>query len=244
MRRLAPGERGELPPGGQKIIERLKAIERALEAGPTGEATHQTPESLSQAGPLRFDGLEDIPVISSFAKGTQSASEGQFADLISFSGDAAGAGIGLAMDPAGFLIRAGLQFLIDVIQPLEDALAYVTGHAERIDTAANKWGDVAKRLDGLAKEFRDVPAKTISEDLWSGPAATTSRARMSQFADGLDALAKEMLHLKALLGASKTLMELAQSFMIELIVTLVQWLLIVWPPAMAAAVPTGGGSVA
>ncbi|MGI5166789.1 hypothetical protein ACQEU3_20795 [Spirillospora sp. CA-253888] len=231
----------------KEILRKIKEVEKLLASGPTGTAKHERPSSLREAGPLRFDGLEDIPTVSSFAKGVKSASEGEFADLVSFGGDGWATYAGIAAtssNPADFLIRAGLTFLIDVIQPLEDALAYVTGHPERIDTAANKWGGVAKQAEELAKSCCAIPDNALTETVWSGPSAKRSRNRMYEFANGVDALGKEMTHLKAILGMSKTVMEVAQSFIIELIALFIQWLIAVWPAAMAAAVPTGGGSMA
>ncbi|TDB83307.1 hypothetical protein E1264_28985 [Actinomadura sp. KC216] len=230
----------------QQVLSNIKNVEKLLANPAKGKAmAPERPPSLSEAGPLKFDALEDIPVISSLGKGVKKAfEEKDFADLSSFTGDAISTGIGLAADPAGFLTGMGLSFLIDIIQPLEDALAYVTGHPEKIDDTSNQWELVGKKLGELSKQVQQIPQQDIAESVWKGPAADRARAHMTAFTEGLDDLAKEVTHVRAILGASKTIMEVAQAFMIDLISTLVDWLIAIWVPAMAAAPVTAGASTA
>ncbi|GAA4231466.1 hypothetical protein GCM10022254_28730 [Actinomadura meridiana] len=153
----------------REILNKIKSVEKLLADAPKGKAiTPERPPSLSEAGPIRFDALEDMPVISSLGKGVQKAfEEKDFADLASFTGDALGSALGLAgfaplrMDasPMTFLASWGLTFLIDVIQPLEDALAYVTGHPEKIDDASNQWEVVGQKLEELSKKVLEIPRR-------------------------------------------------------------------------------------
>ncbi|WUI01065.1 hypothetical protein OHR68_04390 [Spirillospora sp. NBC_00431] len=229
-----------------KLLSKIKDVEKLLANPPKGKVmAPERPPSLSEAGPVKFDLLEDMPVISSMSKGIKKAfEEKDFADLSSFVGDAAGAGMGLATDPKGFLGGWGLTFLIDVIQPLEDALAYVTGHPEKIDDASNQWDLVGKKLSELSKKVLEIPQTDIAESVWRGPTSNQARARMTTFTEGLDDLVKQVTHVRAILGASKAVMEIAQAFIIELIVTLTRWLVATWVPAMAAAPVTFGASTA
>jgi len=200
---------------------------------------------------FHFDANEDIPVVSSARQTWQTLNDAIFdggadrAELTSIAGGVADLGLNViiyAADPLNFLLAAGLGFLIDVVQPLQDALGLVTGNPERMDTEIAKWERVGNALGPLADEIRAA----VHDGLlgWHGKDAEAARARLNLFADGVASLTEDVNQLKLVMDVIKTLMDVAQQLVISVIATFVEYLMWTWIPAMAAAVPTAGASTA
>jgi hypothetical protein len=199
---------------------------------------------------IRFDPSKDIPVISSGPISAYEAykkyqEEGDWAELTNIAAAAADLGINVVTymaDPLNFLIGAGLVFLIDVIQPLEDALGLVTGNPERMETEVSKWERIEKALKPLADEIRASANEGLIS--WEGKAAEAAKTRINLFADGVEAAGNEVKQIVSILNIAKTVMDIAQAFVISLMATFVEWLVWTWTPALAAAGPTFGASTA
>ncbi|GGP57901.1 WXG100 family type VII secretion target [Saccharothrix coeruleofusca] len=147
---------------------------------------------------------------------------------------------GLVVDPLHTLLTFGLGFLVDLIKPLDDALKLVTGDEEQLGIAAEKFDKVSKDLEGLAKKF----ATTVETGLesWQGAASGASRERLAEFAEGIMGTSGEAAGVVDILNGSKALMKTAYDLVMDLIASLVEWLIITWLAAQAAAVPTLGAS--
>ncbi|GLY71216.1 DUF6531 domain-containing protein [Amycolatopsis taiwanensis] len=92
---------------------------------------------------------------------------------------AIGAGMDLltmAMNPVGTLISYGLNWLIEHVKPLKDALDHLAGDADQIAAYSQTWKNVAQAVQGAGKEL----AATVEKDTanWTGPAADTYRANL------------------------------------------------------------------
>jgi hypothetical protein len=147
---------------------------------------------------------------------------------------------GLATDPLHTLLTFGLGFLVDLIKPLDDALKLVTGDAGELDKASKEFEKIAEKLKTLASDFgTTVDTGTQS---WEGASATASRERLTEFAVGIKETGFEAESIVALLEGSKALMEAAYDVVMGLIASLIEWLVITWLAAQAAAVPTLGAS--
>jgi hypothetical protein len=200
---------------------------------------------------LRFDPVNDLPpglnTLGALAVGGAKLKNGdaEWSDLLSIAGSAADTGLNVlvyAADPLNFLISAGLTFLIDVVQPLDDLLGLVTGNPERMEGESAKWERVATALDPLAQELRDIAEKGLVG--WEGKAAAEAKARLLEFAEGMGDLANDIAKLQMIMNIAKMLMEIAQAFLIGVMATFVEWLVYTWTAALAAAGPTLGGSTA
>lgn len=147
---------------------------------------------------------------------------------------------GMITDPLHTLLTFGLGFLIDLIKPLDDALKLVTGDEEQLGNAAEKFEQVAKDLKGMGEQF----AGTVETGLqsWHGEASGASRERLSEFAEGIVETGGEAESIVALLNGSKALMKAAYDLVMGLIASLIEWLIITWLAAQAAAIPTCGAS--
>ena len=143
-------------------------------------------------------------------------------------------------DPLHSLLTFGLGFLIDLIKPLDDALKLVTGDEEQLALAAKHFEKVAADLQALSEKF----AGTVEGGLasWQGQAADASRERLGEFAVGIAETGKEAESVVTLITGSAALMKTAYDLVMDLIASLIEWLIITWLAAQAAAVPTLGAS--
>jgi hypothetical protein len=148
----------------------------------------------------------------------------------------------IGADPLNWLISQGLGFLIDWIQPLQDAIGYVTGNPERMDADMAKWARVQKALVPLSQEVRD--AANAGLVTWEGEAAGAAKTKLNDFADGVLGVANDVSLIQTIMGVAKMLMELAYNFVLGLIAEFVEWMIMVWIPALASAPVTFGASTA
>ncbi|MEV4621997.1 hypothetical protein AB0J74_25215 [Asanoa sp. NPDC049573] len=199
---------------------------------------------------LRFDPVKDVAGVAGLPQAVSGAAkmvngESDWGELFNIAGSVGDLGINVAMyavDPLNALLSAGLTFLIDVIQPLEDLLGLVTGNPERMEGEIAKWERVGNALAPLAQEILAATREGLVG--WQGAAADAARARLEEFAGGVEGIQGDVQQLVFILNTAKLLMDVAQAFVIGLMATFVEWLIITWIPALAAAVPTFGASTA
>lgn len=198
---------------------------------------------------LRLDPMNDIPALSpaltALRKAPSAFDDGNGGELAAIAGSVIDLGLSVRIyyaDPLNWLISAGLGFLVDVVQPLEDMIGLVTGNAERMATEVAKWTRVADALGPLAGDIRQAADQGLAD--WTGAAADAAKARLHEFADGVHSLTSDVGELKLIVDIAKTLMETAQALVISTIATFVEWLVYTWTAAAAAAVPTAGASTA
>jgi hypothetical protein len=199
---------------------------------------------------LRLDPVKDFAGVAGLPQAVSGAAklasgDSDWGELFNIAGSVGDLGINVAMyaaDPLNALLSAGLTFLIDVVQPLEDLLGLVTGNPERMEGEIAKWERVGNALEPLAKEILDATREGLVG--WQGEAAEAAKKRMEEFAGGVAGMQGDVQQLVFILNTAKLLMDVAQAFVIGLIATFVEWLIITWVPAIAAAVPTMGASTA
>ncbi len=104
---------------------------------------------------------------------------------------ALGAGLDLltmAMNPVGTLISYGLNWLIEHVKPLQDALNHLAGDADQIAAYAQTWKNVGA---AVAKAAGDLNVSVIQDTAnWTGAAADTYRANIIDKVHHLDAATK------------------------------------------------------
>lgn len=91
----------------------------------------------------------------------------------------------MAMNPVGTLISYGLNWLIEHVQPLQDALNHLAGDADQIAAYSKTWKNVAESVGRAAQDL----AGTVERDTvnWTGQAADTYRAHLGSKVDHLNA---------------------------------------------------------
>ncbi|MGV9611254.1 DUF6531 domain-containing protein [Nocardia xishanensis] len=91
----------------------------------------------------------------------------------------------LAVDPLGTLASYGVGWLIDHVQPLQDALDYVAGDPAQIAAYAKTWENVSARIAETVAAQENAVSADVAE--WTGAAATAYKARATETSDALNA---------------------------------------------------------
>ncbi|EHR59411.1 hypothetical protein [Saccharomonospora cyanea] len=198
---------------------------------------------------------EAIPVIGGGIKvlngynsaredGDVSASDlrGLAADGASFISSCSGVVSDFATDPIGWLVGEGLGFLISICQPIQDAIHFVSGDGPALSAASESFANIAQGVSDFADQFFEECRTTLAE--WDGGAAEAAAAKFGEFAQGIRAVAGEAGNIGQLLKISSMFMTVIEEFIKALLTELVTWLLMIWIPALAAAVVTAGASTA
>ncbi|HEY1177365.1 MAG TPA: hypothetical protein VGF17_14510 [Phytomonospora sp.] len=206
------------------------------------DADSQYAGNLGITNAVDTDPVSTIPLVEAGKNTWEGITQGDMDALTAGVLDFAGNAIAFVSDPLNWLITAGLTFVIDFFQPLEDLLSLVTGNAERVEGYANKWKQAAEALPALG----DAAKQAADDGLigWKGKDATAAKARIGTFGEAIKATGEEVNAVASLLVLFSKLMSAAQQIIIGLIATLVEWMIVTWVAAMAAAVPTAGASTA
>ncbi|MFC4001575.1 hypothetical protein ACFS2C_00560 [Prauserella oleivorans] len=149
---------------------------------------------------------------------------------------------GIATDPIGWLVGQGLNFLISVVQPLEDAIHFVSGDGPALSQAAENFNAIGQGLVKLSDQFEQELHSTIQS--WGGPAAQVAGTKLGEFAGGIDGVAGQAGELAEMLQISSMIMTIIEDVIKAILTELVTWLIMIWIPALAAAVPSFGASTA
>ncbi|GAB7036552.1 MULTISPECIES: hypothetical protein [Catenuloplanes] len=205
-------------------------------------SNNDKPSSPYAAGVIDTDPGSVIPLADPVKNAYSGVTQGDWTDLYSSAADLTGNAVSFAIDPLNWLISAGLTFLIDFIQPLEDLLSLVTGNAERMEPYAAQWKQLGEALVPLAAAARQAADDDLIE--WQGKDADAAKTRLHEFANAVEATGGEAASISGLLTLFSKIMGAAQQIIIGIIATLIEWMIIEWGIAMAAAVPTAGASVA
>jgi hypothetical protein len=160
----------------------------------------------------------------------------------SFIASCAGDVSSFATDPIGFLVGKGLDFLLAICQPLQDLIQMVSGDGESLSTAAGNFGSIAQGLSDFGEQFGQHASEALSA--WEGEAAETAAHKLGQFAGGVAGVAGKAGSIGQLLQISSMVMTVIEEFIKALLTELITWLIMIWIPALAAAVPTAGASTA
>ncbi|HEV7975060.1 hypothetical protein [Amycolatopsis sp.] len=148
----------------------------------------------------------------------------------------------IATDPIGWLVGAGLNFLLSVVQPLQDAIQLVSGDGPALANAAGNFGAVGTGLQNYSKKFAEDAQTSLAQ--WEGPAAEAAARKLGEFANGINGIAGQAGDIAKLLQLSSMVMTVIEEFIKALLTEFITWLVMIWIPALAAAVPTFGGSTA
>ncbi|MCP2291653.1 DUF6531 domain-containing protein [Nocardia amikacinitolerans] len=102
-------------------------------------------------------------------------------------------GVGLevaavVVDPFGTLAGFGVGWLIEHVEPLQEALNWVAGDPDQIQAYAKTWSNVSEKINEAAEAHKRAVEQDIAE--WTGATATAYRARAVETADALAAATK------------------------------------------------------
>jgi hypothetical protein len=147
----------------------------------------------------------------------------------------------IATDPLGWLVGQGLNFLVNAVQPIQDAIHFVSGDGPALGVAAENFGAIATGLDKLAANFADVTDDALKN--WQGDASNAAKTALGEFGHGIEGVAGKSGDLARMLQLNSMLMSFVEDLIKAILTEFVTWLIMLWVPALAAAVPTCGASL-
>lgn len=194
------------------------------------------------ASPVDASAFGKLPFVKDIISATDKAGQGEVeavqADVESFLSSATS----FALDPMSFLIGTGVEFVINFVAPVRDAIQLVTGDSEALAAGAEAFNEIKGELDALATTLTE----TLDGELagWDGEAADALRTKMAEFIEGVQSTGGQANNISQLLQMSGTMMEAAEGVIKGILADFLTWAITTWITAMASAGPTFGGSIA
>lgn len=146
------------------------------------------------------------------------------------------------MDPLSFLVNAGLDLLLTLFQPLQDALHFVTGDGPSLGTAADNFAQVGEGFVALADDWVATGDKGLAQ--WQEDAGEAARKAMADFGIGIRGIGSMSGSVADTLRMWSMVMVVIEETIKAIISELVSWAIMIWLPALAASVMSLGTSVA
>lgn len=139
----------------------------------------------------------------------------------------------------------GMDAAIDAImrplvQPLADQFDFITGDAGQVRSTAQRWRELAEKLEALRDFHADVVSKVPAG--WQGPAADAFAGRMDGLLAGLGQLSAEMSDTAEFLDDAAMEVEAAEHLVETIIRELIEWALLSLVVSAALAMVTLGAS--
>lgn len=194
------------------------------------------------ASPVDASAFGKLPFVKDLISATDHAGQGDVqavqADIDSFLSSATS----FALDPMSFLIGTGVEFVIDFVAPVRDAIQLVTGDSEALNAGSQAFADIQGELDELATTLTETLDGELAD--WDGEAADALRTKMAKFIEGVQATGGQANNISQLLQMSGTMMEAAEGVIKGILADFLTWAITTWLTAMASSGPTFGGSIA
>ncbi|WP_025273684.1 hypothetical protein [Haloglycomyces albus] len=100
---------------------------------------------------------------------------------------------------AGAAIKAGLDWIWDSLQPIQDLVGMVTGNPERLETTSDMWTQVAQSTEKLAQAYSDEANNNIVPN-WEGDAFDAAIVRSNEFLQAINVATTSANHLSDLVA--------------------------------------------
>ncbi|OLF15363.1 hypothetical protein [Actinophytocola xanthii] len=163
-------------------------------------------------------------------------------DGAAFASAAAADVVTFAMDPIGWLVSHGLNMLLELVQPLQDALHQVSGDGPAIGHASDNFVTIAQGFVALADDFEKTGDTALKD--WIDDAGTAAREALGDFSAGIRGVGSAAGSVAEVLQMWSMVMVVIEEVIKAIITELVSWLITIWLPALASSVISFGSSVA
>ncbi|MGW0890470.1 RHS repeat-associated core domain-containing protein [Saccharopolyspora sp. NPDC002578] len=126
-----------------------------------------------------------VPILESVDETKKAIEQGDWAaGVLGATGTALDA-LGMAMDPFGSILAAGVGWLMEHVGPVSDALDALTGDPDEIKAHSETWKNISGELAAISTDLTDmVKADTAG---WTGQAGDAYRKRSEDTATLLEA---------------------------------------------------------
>ncbi|GAB2997641.1 hypothetical protein [Saccharothrix stipae] len=201
-----------------------------------------TSQKMAEAAPFYGNYLKTAEALGKAQKDGGAEVTGLASEATGLIGALGTSAYGIATDPIGWLVGQGLNFLISVVQPLEDAIHFVSGDGPALAQAAENFNAIGKGVADLRQKFDEDLQNSVTN--WGGPASEAAGTKLGEFASGIDGVAGQAGELAQMLQISSMIMTIVEDFIKAILTELITWLVMIWIPALAAAIPSFGASTA
>ncbi|MCI2415794.1 DUF6531 domain-containing protein [Saccharopolyspora sp. K220] len=116
-----------------------------------------------------------VPILESADETKKAIESGDWAAGVMGAAGTALDALGMAMDPFGSIIAAGVGWLMEHVGPLSDALDTLTGDADQIKAHSETWKNISAELGAVNEEMANLVNSDTSA--WVGEAADAYRTR-------------------------------------------------------------------
>ncbi|WP_249124069.1 RHS repeat-associated core domain-containing protein [Saccharopolyspora erythraea] len=120
-------------------------------------------------------GFSGVPILESVDETRKAIESGDWAAGVL---GAVGTGLdalGMALDPFGAILAAGVGWLMEHVGPVSDALDSLTGDPDEIKAHSETWKNIGAELAAIAADMTDLVDKDTAG--WTGQAGDAYRAR-------------------------------------------------------------------
>jgi uncharacterized protein YukE len=149
--------------------------------------------------------------------------------------------IGMAVDPFGYIVSAGVGWLLEHVSFLREPLDALLGNPDEINANVDAIKAAAAEMKTIAAEHRQ-DLGTVAE--WSGQAGDVYTQSLTQMAEELESLGMTLDGTAAVVGISGMLVTTLRGIVFDIIASLITELIRYALIAAASAAFTFGGSIA
>lgn len=149
---------------------------------------------------------------------------------------------GAVEDPLSMLVGTGVDFVLNYVQPVRDAIHVVTGDGPALEKAAAQFAELQSSCEELATELAETFDSQLGQ--WQGEASEAARKKIAEFVEGVRNTGMLGHNVSELLKMSAVLMEAAEEIIKGVLTDFLTWAIITWTTALATSVVTAGGSTA
>lgn len=173
------------------------------------------------------------------------AGDDRLSSAASIPADIAGIGMNALLavrDPIYALVNAGLGFVLELVQPLQDLMDWLAGDSHEMERQGEVWGQVGDALEALSGETGETLRSNLTS--WSGGAAEAAFEQLYAMEAAVMAAAHESRSVQTILGWAQALAEAVYGVVRSIVAELVSWLVTYGLVALANSAWTFGASVA
>nr|WP_225954023.1 hypothetical protein [Kibdelosporangium phytohabitans] len=214
----------------------LANVDRAAENTPVLGTVHKAYKSITEHA-------KELASADSIGVGElATASRNLAADGAKFVGSAAADAVFYAMDPVGWLVSHGLNMLLELVQPFQDALHSVSGDGPSIGHASENFTTLAHGFTQLADDFEKTGDAALKD--WIDQGGEAARLALGDFAAGMRGVGSAAGSVADVLKMWSMVMVVIEEVIKAIISELISFMITIWLPALAASVISFGSTVA
>ncbi|MCA1191117.1 hypothetical protein [Saccharopolyspora sp. 6V] len=161
------------------------------------------------------DGITGIGIVESWHDVTSLNDESTWLESSLGYGGLAMEAVSVVVDPVGTLLSYGVAWLIEHIQPLQEALDWFAGDPDGVQAYSEQWQQVATSVGAAATQYRDsVRADTAH---WTGAAGDAYRRHAAERATALTGAGELAGTISSVVGTMGMVVSFVRDFVRDLV---------------------------